>query len=311
LETPNVRDLIRAGFHFGHRTSRWNPAMKPYIFKQRNLIHIIDLRATLRGLLTARRLVGAVAAKGGYVLFVGTKKQASDLVEREGRRCNMPFVAERWPGGLLTNYATVRTRLGRLRELEEMEETGQINLYSKKMVSSLRREKRKILRNLGGVREMDRLPDLLVVVDPARERIAVMEAVKLAIPIIALTDTDGDPAELDVVVPGNDDSIAAIEIFLRTLSEAVLRNLASRPAPAEKAIELETPEAREALGAAPEEEVAPAEADAVETEAAEAEETEAPEGEADDPDESVNEEVAAGAEAEEAEGAPEAEEEPA
>ena len=305
METPNVRDLIKAGFHFGHRTSRWNPAMKPYIFKRRNLIHIIDLRATLRGLVTARRLAGAVAAKGEYVLFVGTKKQASDLVEREARRCNMPFVAERWPGGLLTNYSTVRTRLGRLHELEEMEETGQIDIYSKKMVSSLRREERKILRNLGGVREMNRLPALLVMVDPAREHIAVREAIKLAVPIVGLTDTDGDPAELDVVVPGNDDSIAAIEIFLCALSEAVMSNLTGRPAPVEKALEPETPEAREALAGAPEAQAAS------EGEAAETEATQTPEGEAEEPDEAVSEEVTAGAEADEAEGAAEADEESA
>lgn len=300
MQTPNVRDLIRAGFHFGHRTSRWNPAMKPYIFKQRNLIHIIDLRETLRGLVTARRLAGVVAARGEYILFVGTKKQASDQVERESRRCNMPFVAERWPGGLLTNYATVRTRLDRLRELEELEESGQINLYSKKMVSSLRREKRKILRNLGGVRRMDRLPGLLVVVDPAREHISVREAGKLEIPIIGLTDTDGKPTELDIVVPGNDDSIAAIEIFLSTLSEAVLKNLATRPAPPEAITAAEAPKAEEAVAGAPETKVS-----------AEPKAVGSAEGEEEELHQAVREEVAAGAEAEEAEDAAETDEEPA
>ncbi|MFO7957461.1 MAG: 30S ribosomal protein S2 [Candidatus Brocadiia bacterium] len=221
MEKLTIRELIKAGFHFGHRTSRWNPKMEPYIFKRRNLIHIIDLRETLRGLIVGRRLSKAVAAQGKYVLFGGTKKQARKLVEREATRCGMPYVAERWPGGLLTNYVTIRKRLDRLEELEELETSGQINLYSKKMVSSLRREKRKILRNLGGVRDMDRLPGLLVLVDPAREHIAVREAVKLEIPIIALTDTDGSPDDLDVVVPGNDDSIAAIEIFLNTISDAI------------------------------------------------------------------------------------------
>ncbi len=223
MDNLNVRELIKAGFHFGHRTSRWNPAMKPYIFKRRNLIHIIDLRETLRGLIVGRRLTKAIAARGQYVLFAGTKKQAASLVKREAERCGMPYVADRWPGGLLTNYVTIRSRLERLEELEELERTGQMAMYSKKMVSALRREKRKILRNLGGVREMDRLPGLLVIVDPAREHIAVREALKLEIPIIALTDTDGDPAEIDVVVPGNDDSIAAVEIFLQTMSEAVLQ----------------------------------------------------------------------------------------
>ncbi len=228
MDEINIRDLIQAGFHFGHRTSRWNPKMRPYIFKQRNLIHIIDLRETLRGLIVGRKLAEAVAAGGGYVLFVGTKKQAAGLVRREANHCGMPYVAERWPGGLLTNYVTIRQRLERLEELEELEETGQMGLYSKKMVSSLRREKRKILRNLGGVREMDRLPGLLVVVDPAREYIAVSEAVKLEIPIIALTDTDADPDDLDVVVAGNDDSIAAIEIFIQQMSEGILNGLTGR-----------------------------------------------------------------------------------
>ena len=222
METPNVRDLIKAGFHFGHRTSRWNPKMKPYIFKRLNLIHIIDLRQTLRGLILGRKLAAAVAARGLEVMFVGTKKQAQEAVEREAGRCAMPYVAERWPGGLMTNYATIRTRLERLNELEEMEKSGEIQLHSKKMVSRLRREKRKILRNLGGVRNMQKLPGLLVVVDPAEEHIALKEAQKLGIPIVALTDTDGDPDELDVVVPGNDDSIGAVELFLRTVADAIL-----------------------------------------------------------------------------------------
>jgi small subunit ribosomal protein S2 len=228
LTDLSIRDLIKAGFHFGHRTSRWNPEMGRYIFKRRNLIHIIDLRETLRGLIVGRRLSRVVAARGSYVLFAGTKKQARSLTEREARRCAMPYVCERWPGGLLTNYATVRGRLERLEELESLERTGEIRLYSNKMISSLRRERRKIVRNLGGVRQMDRLPGLLVAVDPVRERIAVREAQKLDIPIIALTDTDGDPEDIDVVVPGNDDSIAAIDIFLTTMCEGVMQGLADR-----------------------------------------------------------------------------------
>jgi small subunit ribosomal protein S2 len=248
LENLGIRDLIKAGFHFGHRTSRWDPRMKPYIFKRRNLIHIIDLRETLRGLIIARKLARAVAARGDYVLFVGTKKQARNLVEREAGHCGMPYVAERWPGGLLTNYVTIRKRLDRLEELEELERTGQMELYSKKMVSSLRREKRKILRNLGGVREMDRLPGLIVCVDPAREHIAVNEGKKLQIPLIALTDTDGNPDDIDVVVPGNDDSIAAIEIFLHTVSEAVLEGLAERgEVPPARAVAAEAEGATEAV----------------------------------------------------------------
>ncbi|MCK4282935.1 MAG: 30S ribosomal protein S2 [Candidatus Brocadiae bacterium] len=273
MATLNIRDLIKAGFHFGHRSSRWNPAMKPYIFKQRNQIHIIDLMETLRGLIAAGKLTEAIGAKGESILFVGTKKQAAGLVEREARRCNSPYVAERWPGGLLTNYTTVRKRLDRLVELEEMEETGQIDLYSKKMISSLRREKRKILRNLGGVRKMDRMPGLLVVVDPAQERIAVKEAVKLEIPIVALTDTDGEPAEIDVVVPGNDDSIAAIEIYLSVMADGVLRGTGDEPAgPSGEAVpEAESTELEE--GAAEADAPAPSESEQADSGADDSEKT--------------------------------------
>ncbi len=251
MDRINIRELIKAGFHFGHRTSRWNPAMKPYIFKRRNLIHIIDLRETLRGLIVGQRLTRAIAGRGKYILFAGTKKQAAPLVRREAERCGMPYVADRWPGGLLTNYVTIRDRLDRLEELEDLERTGQMGMYSKKMVSALRREKRKILRNLGGVREMDRLPGLIVMVDPAREHIAVREAVKLDIPIVALADTNADPADIDVVVPGNDDSIAAIEIFLQTMADAVNAGLqrsgrGPRQAPEEEAQPAEEAEAEEA-----------------------------------------------------------------
>jgi small subunit ribosomal protein S2 len=275
LETPNIRTLIKAGFHFGHRTSRWNPKMEPFIFKRRNLIHIIDLRETLRGLILGRKLASAVAARGQDVLFVGTKKQAQEAVEREATRCGMPYVAQRWPGGMLTNYVTIRTRLDRLTELEEMEKSGQIQLYSKKMVSTLRREKRKILRNLGGVRNMQRVPGLLVVIDPAEEHIALREAQKLGVPVVALTDTDGNPDQVDVVVPGNDDSIGAIEIFLATMADAVLASRAShrpsaaapREAEEDVAAQFEMPEqpAEEAPAAA---EPAAGEAPAQESESA-------------------------------------------
>ena len=222
LATIDVHELIKAGVHFGHRTSRWNPKMAPYIFKKRNLIHIIDLRQTVRGLLTAKRVAEAIAAAGHYVLFIGTKRQARPVVLREAQRCGMPCVTERWSGGLLTNYATIRRRLQRLEELEEMDRSGAIELYSKKMISSLRRERRKIERNLGGVRSMDRLPGLLVVVDPKREQIAIREAVKLRVPTVAWIDTDGDPQGIDIVVPANDDAIGSIEIFVRMMADAVL-----------------------------------------------------------------------------------------
>ncbi len=218
----DVKELISTGVHFGHRTSRWNPKMAPYILKKRNLIHIIDLRETVRGLITARRLTRAVAAQGEYVLFVGTKRQAREIVRAEAGRCEAPCVAERWPGGLLTNYATIRRRLDRLVELEDLEKSGRIQLYSKKMVSSLRRERRKIERNLGGVRLMNRLPGLLVIVDPRREHLATREGRKLGIPVIGWADTDSDPRSIDVVVPANDDAIGAIQVFFRTIADAVL-----------------------------------------------------------------------------------------
>ena len=287
METLDIRNLVRAGFHFGHRTSRWNPKMAPYIFKRRNLIHIIDLRETLRGLIASRMLADAVAAKGSYVLFVGTKKQAKEVVKREAQKCSMPSVTERWPGGLLTNYATIRTRLDRLMELEKLEQTGEMRLHSKKMISALRREQRKIVRNLGGVRSMDRLPGLLVIVDPAREHLAVREARKLGIPILALADTDSDPDELDIVVPGNDDSIGAIEIFLATVSKAILGGLASRAARG-----MAEPEP---LEAAPE-----AEPEAP-TETVPAEEAETPEPEDDSPADAGAEPTSEGADEEDAE----------
>jgi len=262
LSSVNVQELIRAGVHFGHRTSRWNPKMAPYIFKKRNLIHIIDLKTTVRGLVTAKYVTEAIAAKGEYVLFVGTKRQAQPIVRREAERCQAPYVAERWPGGLLTNYVTIRKRLDRLIELEELERSGDINHYSKRMVSRLRRERHKIERNLGGVREMNRLPGLLVLVDPRREQIALREAIKLGIPTIAWIDTDGDPGDINVVVPANDDAIGSIEIFLTALGDAVLtggekgglrpERRETPPAPKPAAPPVEAPAAEPAEQAAPE-----------------------------------------------------------
>lgn len=228
MKQPDIRELIKAGTHFGHRTSRWNPKMAPYILKKSNLIHIIDLRESVKGLIVAAKLASAVAGRGEYVLFAATKRQAQSIARREAERCGMPYVSERWPGGLLTNYATIRSRLESLVELEELEQSGQIAIYSKKMISSLRRKRVKIERNLGGVRNMDRLPGLVVVVDPTRERIAAREAAKLNIPTIALVDTEGDPDNIDVVVPGNDDSIGSISIFLGTIADAVLDGLKER-----------------------------------------------------------------------------------
>ena len=261
-----VKDLIESGVHFGHRASRWNPKMRPYIYGKRNLIHIIDLRETVRGLLRAYRYLSQVASKGSLVLFVGTKRQAKETIEREAHRCGMPYVNERWLGGTLTNYRTIRDRLKRLQELEALwlpagenaskmdmvaymrsmlNESGKLELtkspevaeirrYSKKMVATLNRELSKIRRNLEGIREMSRMPDALIVVDPRREHIAVKEAQRVGIPTVALIDTDSDPDTVDLPIPGNDDSIRSIELMLAKLADAILEGRKSLPPPPEQ-----------------------------------------------------------------------------
>ena len=256
-----VQELIESGVHFGHRASRWNPKMRPFIYGKRNLIHIIDLRETVRGLLRGYRFLAKVASRGSLVLFVGTKRQAKEAVEREARRCGMPYVNERWLGGTLTNYRTIRERLKRLQELEGLwlphgVKPGQVNLlehmtsmhnehgkldlskapedagirtYSKKMVAQLSRELAKISRNLQGIREMNRLPDAMVVIDPKREDIAVKEAQRMGVSTVALIDTDSDPDTVDLPIPGNDDSIRSIELMLAKLADAVLEGKAAIP----------------------------------------------------------------------------------
>jgi small subunit ribosomal protein S2 len=224
-----VKELIDAGVHYGHRASRWNPKMRPYIYGKRNLIHIIDLRETLRGLLRAYKFLTQIASQGKPVLFVGTKRQAKEIVEREAQRCGCPFVSERWLGGTLTNFRTIRSRLQRLQELEEMETSGAIHTHSKKMISSLTRERKKIHRNLQGIREMTRIPEAMVIIDPHREHTAVQEARKMGVVTIALIDTDSDPDLVDLPIPGNDDSIRSIELVLSRLTTAVQEGRASLP----------------------------------------------------------------------------------
>jgi small subunit ribosomal protein S2 len=256
-----VNDLIEAGVHFGHRASRWNPKMRPYIYGKRNLIHIIDLRETVRGLLRAYRYLAKVTANGSLVLFVGTKRQAKETIEREATRSGMPYVSERWLGGTLTNYRTIRDRLKRLQELEALwlpsgenpakmdlreymkgmlnesgklelskaPETAEIRRHSKKMVATLNRELTKIQRNLQGIRDMNRLPDAMVIVDPHREHIAVKEARRMGVTTVALIDTDSDPDVVDLPIPGNDDSIRSIELVLAKLADAVLEGKAALP----------------------------------------------------------------------------------
>ena len=227
MATVLVKELVEAGVHFGHRASRWNPKMRPYVYARRNLIHIIDVRETLRGLLRARKYIRQVTAGGSLVLFVGTKRQAAETIEQQAGRCGMPFVSNRWLGGTLTNFRTIRSRLGRLEELEALRTSDELATYSKKMQSALNREYRKMYRNLNGIRIMNRLPECLVVVDPRKEKIAVREAKKLGIATVSLIDTDCDPDEVDLPIPGNDDSIRSIELIVRLLADAVLGGKAS------------------------------------------------------------------------------------
>jgi small subunit ribosomal protein S2 len=233
-----VKDLIDAGVHFGHRASRWNPKMKPYIYGKRNLIHIIDLKETVRGLLRATKFFNRVAASGGLILFVGTKRQAAETIIEECKRSGMPYVTERWLGGTLTNFRTIRSRLQRLEELETILDGEQASSYSKKMISTLSRERRKIDRNLSGIRGMTRLPEALMVIDPRREHIAVAEARKLGLKVVALLDTDCDPDLIDLPIPGNDDSMRSIELLIRRLTDAIVEGRAAappEPAPAPEA----------------------------------------------------------------------------
>src|SRR6478672_9818166 len=225
-----VKALVDAGVHFGHRVSRWNPKMEPYIHGKRNMIHIIDVKETIKGLLRAKKLITQVVQQGKDILFVGTKRQARHAIEEESKRCGMHYVSERWLGGTLTNFRTIRARLNRLEELEKLWETGQIETYSKKMKSTLQREKDKIKANLEGIRRMERMPGLMFIIDTRREHIAVKEAKKLGVKTIALIDTDSDPELIDLPIPGNDDAMRAVEIIVRELADAVIDGKTGRGA---------------------------------------------------------------------------------
>ena len=216
-----LKDLLEAGVHFGHQTKRWNPKMKPYIFGERNGIYIIDLAKTAKLFRDAEQFVGNLAADGRTILFVGTKRQAQDAIAEEAQRCGMFFVNQRWLGGLLTNFTTIQRSLARLRDLEAMETDGRYDSLSKKEISQLEKEKRKLQKNLEGIRHMSRLPDALFVVDTRKEKIAVDEARKLKIPVIGVVDTNCDPDEVDYVIPGNDDALRAIRLFASKIADAV------------------------------------------------------------------------------------------
>ncbi|MHC4740112.1 MAG: 30S ribosomal protein S2, partial [Planctomycetota bacterium] len=216
-----ARELINAGVHFGHGVSRWNPKMAPFIFSKRGKIHIIDVKKTLKGMLIAKKLLADVVSSGKDVVFVGTKRQAQKAVEAVAEKCDMHFVSQRWLGGMLTNFRTIRSRLQRLEQLEAMHEGGTLDSESKKQASRLKREMRKISSNLKGVRKMSRLPGAVVVVDAKKEYLALAEAKKLGISTVGIIDTDSDPESVDVAIPANDDSIRAIGLILNELADAV------------------------------------------------------------------------------------------
>lgn len=218
----SMKQLLEAGVHFGHQTRRWNPKMAKYIFTERNGIYIIDLQKTVKKVDEAYNFLRNVAEEGGSVLFVGTKKQAQEAVREEATKCDMFFVNERWLGGMLTNFQTIQKRIRRLKELETMEEDGTFDVLTKKEVLSLRHEMERLQKFLGGIKSMAKLPSALFVVDPRKERIAVAEARKLNIPIVAIVDTNCDPDEIDYVIPGNDDAIRAVKLMAGKMADAVM-----------------------------------------------------------------------------------------
>ena len=218
----SMKQLLEAGVHFGHQTRRWNPKMAEYIFAERNGIYIIDLQKTVRKIDDAYRAVSEIIADGGEILFVGTKKQAQESIKEEAQRCGMYYVNERWLGGMLTNFKTMQLRVQRLKELERMKEDGRMDALTKKEVAKLEHEMEKLQKNLGGVKGMKRVPDVIFIVDSRKERIAIQEARNLNIPIVAIVDTNCDPDEVDYVIPGNDDAIRAVKLIAGKLADAVM-----------------------------------------------------------------------------------------
>ena len=222
MSVVSMKQLLEAGVHFGHQTRRWNPKMAPYIFTERNGIYIIDLQKTVKKLEDAYMFVRKIAEDGGDILFVGTKKQAMDSVKEEAERCGMPFVNARWLGGMLTNFTTIKLRIRRLAQLKAMEENGTFDLLPKKEVAKLKLQIEKLEKFLGGITEMKKMPAAMFIVDPRKERIAVAEAKKLGIPIVAIVDTNCDPDEVDYVIPGNDDAIRAVKLIAEAIGAAVI-----------------------------------------------------------------------------------------
>ncbi|MBR6329216.1 MAG: 30S ribosomal protein S2 [Lachnospiraceae bacterium] len=222
MSVISMKQLLEAGVHFGHQTRRWNPKMAPYIFTERNGIHIIDLQKTVGMVDDAYKAISDVASTGGTVLFVGTKKQAQDAIKSEAERCGMFYVNERWLGGMLTNFKTIKGRIARLKEIETMATDGTFDVLPKKEVIKLKKEWEKLERNIGGIKDMKRLPDAIFVIDPKKEHICVQEAHALGITLVGVADTNCDPEELDYVIPGNDDAIRAVKLITSKMADAVI-----------------------------------------------------------------------------------------
>ena len=222
MSVISMKQLLEAGVHFGHQTRRWNPKMAEYIYTERNGIYIIDLQKSVGKVDEAYKAVSDITAEGGIILFVGTKKQAQDAIKTEAQRCGMYYVNERWLGGMLTNFKTIQSRINRLKEIETMAEDGTFEVLPKKEVIELKKEWDKLEKNLGGIKDMGRLPDVIFVVDPKKERICVQEAHALGIPLIGIADTNCDPEELDYVIPGNDDAIRAVKLIVAKMADAVI-----------------------------------------------------------------------------------------
>lgn len=233
MSVITMKQLLEAGVHFGHQTRRWNPKMVPYIYMERNGIYIIDLQQTVKKFDEAYEFVKELSAEGKDILFVGTKKQAQQTIQEEAERCGMHYVNQRWLGGMLTNYKTIKQRINRLKSLKKMEEEGIFDVLSKKEAAALRNERERLERFLGGIENMDKLPGAVFIVDPRKERIAVAEARKLNIPVIAIVDTNCDPDEIDYVIPGNDDAIRAVKLIASKIADAVIEGKQGEQGPAE------------------------------------------------------------------------------
>ena len=222
MSVITMKQLLEAGVHFGHQTRRWNPQMAPYIYTERNGSYIIDLQKAVGKVDEAYNAVADIAANGGTILFVGTKKQAQDAIKTEAERCGMFYVNERWLGGMLTNFKTIQSRIKRLKDIERMEEDGTFDVLPKKEVIQIKKEWEKLEKNIGGIKNMTKIPDAIFVVDPKKERICVQEAHTLGIPLIGIADTNCDPEELDYVIPGNDDAIRAVKLIVSAMADAVI-----------------------------------------------------------------------------------------